>query len=70
MPLNLNACVVLDAFVFPCLARRLESEVKHILQEISQTPEQKKLLIKGRQVDLAEELSKFLLFLLFFITSA
>lgn len=39
-------------------ARRLENEVKQVLQEISQTPEQKKELLQGRQVDLAEELKR------------
>eukprot|EP00794_Sanderia_malayensis_P015361 gene15361-16938_t len=39
-------------------ARRLENEVKQILQEISKNNEQKKILIKGRQVDLAEELKR------------
>ena len=41
------------------VARRLENEVKEILEEISQEQEQKKELLQGRQVDLAEELSKF-----------
>ncbi|XP_057298181.1 dynamin-like 120 kDa protein, mitochondrial isoform X2 [Hydractinia symbiolongicarpus] len=39
-------------------ARRLENEVKEILDEISQDHERKKELIKGRQVDLAEELKR------------
>ena len=38
--------------------RRLENEVKEILDEIGQDQDMKKDLIKGRQVDLAEELSK------------
>ena len=39
-------------------ARRLENEVKEILDDIGQDQDKKKELIKGRQVDLAEELSK------------
>jgi len=39
-------------------ARRLENEVKEILEEISQDQEMKKELIQGRQVDLAEELKR------------
>lgn len=43
------------------LARRLENEVKDILDEISADQDLKKDLIRGRQVDLAEELSKSLM---------
>ena len=39
-------------------ARRLEKEVKQVLDEISYDSAAKERLIRGRQVDLAEELSK------------
>ena len=39
-------------------ARRLEKEVKQVLDEISYDQAAKERLIRGRQVDLAEELSK------------
>lgn len=39
-------------------ARRLEKEVKQVLEEISHDQVAKERLIRGRQVDLAEELSK------------
>jgi optic atrophy protein 1 len=39
-------------------ARRLEKEVKQVLDEFSYNQEDKQRLINGRQVDLAEELSK------------
>lgn len=39
-------------------ARRLEKEVKQVLDEISYDQGAKERLIRGRQVDLAEELSK------------
>lgn len=51
----------LDWFVQCCLfstARRLEKEVKQVLDEISYDQGAKERLIRGRQVDLAEELSK------------
>ena len=41
------------------LARRLEKEVKQVLDEISYDSAAKERLIRGRQVDLAEELSKW-----------
>ncbi|KAJ7393322.1 Dynamin-like 120 kDa protein, mitochondrial [Desmophyllum pertusum] len=37
-------------------ARRLEKEVKQVLDEISHDQTSKERLIRGRQVDLAEEL--------------
>ena len=40
------------------LARRLEKEVKQVLDEISYDQTAKERLIRGRQVDLAEELSE------------
>lgn len=40
------------------VARRLEKEVKQVLDEISYDQTAKERLIRGRQVDLAEELSK------------
>lgn len=43
------------------VARRLEKEVKQVLDEISYDQTAKERLIRGRQVDLAEELSKWIL---------
>ena len=39
------------------LARRLEKEVKQVLDEICADPQKKVKLITGRQVELSEELS-------------
>jgi len=43
---------------FVCLARRLEREVKEILDDFSGDETLKANLLKGKRVDLAEELSK------------
>lgn len=49
----------LDVFFLSFVtARRLEKEVKQVLEEISHDQVAKERLIRGRQVDLAEELSK------------
>ena len=54
-----------NSFYIACLiavclfaARRLEKEVKEVVDEIGHTQEEKERLIRGRQVELAEELSK------------
>lgn len=40
-------------------ARRIEREVKDVLEDFSQDADKKKALLTGRRVTLAEELSKF-----------
>ncbi|KAK2551203.1 Dynamin-like 120 kDa protein [Acropora cervicornis] len=45
-------------FFFVVTARRLEKEVKQVLEEISHDQVAKERLIRGRQVDLAEELKR------------
>ena len=46
---------------YPPLARRLEKDVKLVLDDICSDPAKKIALITGRQVELAEELSKILI---------
>lgn len=46
------------------LARRLEKDVKLVLDDICSDPAKKMALITGRQVELAEELSKILLIII------
>lgn len=48
-----STCIVIVS------ARRLEREVKEVLEEYSQDPEKKQKLLTGRRVLLAEELSMF-----------
>ena len=50
-------------------ARRLEREIKEVLEDYSQDPEKKQKLLTGRRVLLAEELSKFAHLKLFFSNS-
>jgi optic atrophy protein 1 len=53
---------LIDSLLFP-LARRLEREVKEILDDFSSDETLKSNLLKGKRVELAEELSKIFLFI-------
>ncbi len=53
---------MISEFLF-FLARRLEREVKEILDDFSSDETLKSSLLKGKRVDLAEELSKIFLFI-------
>jgi optic atrophy protein 1 len=54
---------VLQVFIycFLILARRLEKEIKQVLEDYSQDKEKKLQLLTGKRVQLAEDLSEFLL---------
>jgi optic atrophy protein 1 len=53
---------LIDSLLFR-LARRLEREVKEILDDFSSDETLKSNLLKGKRVELAEELSKIFLFI-------
>lgn len=48
-------------FFFFCAVRRLEKNVKEVLEDFGEDNEKKVQLITGRRVQLAEDLSKFIL---------
>lgn len=49
--------------LFFCTVRRLEKNVKEVLEDFGEDTEKKVQLITGRRVQLAEDLSKFILIL-------
>lgn len=53
--------IVTPIFMFVS-ARRLDKEIKDVLEEYGQDQEMKEKLLTGRRVALAEELSEYMLF--------